>query len=213
VIPTERGTAELARALGVEPETLSARYGLDYLSLGVRIGWVPETLLRYGMLAHLASADGDAPLLLGWRRYWPPGSERELDVVDPVRWALPACARLRLHGQDAEYLLLADRSEDPAAEIRGTLATRPVGFYEPVIQRILSHNATMDRPPPRLLVATESEERALAWHAMVRAMDEVLPRAPLGLTVATWEGLPAALLTVLARELFGVRVVFQPEGA
>jgi hypothetical protein len=108
---------------------------------------------------------------------------------------------------------LADRSEDPFAEIRGTPATRPVGFYEPAIRRILAHNATMDRPPPRLLVATESEERALAWHAMVRAMDDVLPRAPLGLTVATWEGLPAALLTVLARELFGVRVVFQPEGS
>ena len=80
-----------------------------------------------------------------------------------------------------------------------------------MVRRILAHHATMDRPPPRLLVATETEERAIAWHAMVRVMDDVLPNAPLGLTVATWDGLPAALVTVLARDLYGVRVVFQPE--
>ena len=213
VILTPKGTAELACALGTDAETLSARYGLDYLSLGVRIGLAPETLLRYEMLAYLAACCQRPPLLLGWRRYWPPGSERKLDTIDPVRWGLPACVQIRMDGQDAEFLLLGDESEDHIAAIRGTPATRPVGFYEPVVRRILAHHATMDRPPPRLLVATETEERAIALHAMVRVMDEVLPNAPLRLSVTTWNGLPEALAIVLARDLYGVRIAFHPEGS
>jgi hypothetical protein len=212
VILTPRGTTVLARTLGTDAGTLSARYGLDYPSLGVRIGWAPETLRRYEMLALLAGCAPSPPLLLGWRRYWPPGSERALDAVDPLRWALPACVRIRMDGRDAEYLLLADEPEDPIATIRSRRpVSRPVGFYEPVVRRVLAHHATMDREPPRLLVAAETEERMLAWGAMFKALDEVLPNARLGLTVATWDGFPTALAAVLVRDLYGARVVFQRE--
>lgn len=128
------------------------------------------------------------------------------------RGSVGSAARVRIliDGDEADYLLLPDYPDDELPR-PGTPSppARPVGFYEPVVRRILAHNARAerDRTPPRLLVTTETPERALAWRAMLQAMDDVYPSAPLGATIATWEGLADAMAVVLTWDLLGLHLV------
>jgi hypothetical protein len=209
----DAGVAELGRALGCDADAIAARYGVDGASLGLRIGYVPELIRRYELAGVLFRCCPGGPRLVGWRRYWPPGIERELSLLDPLLTAMPAWIALRAADTTLQYLLLPDLPSYQVHRPRTALEQRPVHFYRQVLRRVLARSATSAGPVPRILVATESDERLLAWGDLLAGLDGIHSDAPLGVTVACWDDLATALEIVLMRDLLGpdVRIETAPE--
>jgi hypothetical protein len=156
------GIRILATGLGVGPEALTLRYGLDDASLADRVGSPWETLPRYGMLVDVAAAHQEytgprneyrvtvPAQLLGWRRHWPPDAPDE-PTPEPLRSALPALATLRWEGaRTLSYLLLADTTDEDEPLAHNV---RPVEFYRPIVEHLLAVHARRRAPVPRLFVA------------------------------------------------------------